>query len=134
MAKHPRKRRPLRLASALLLLAALAALFVRWSNTSLQTARFDPVFADLPEGFEGCRAVVLGDLHTAYFGEDNTELFDAVRAEAPDYIFFVGDLLDAFHDIPGGLRRREWPTASAPSPPPITSPATMSGPSAACRN
>lgn len=100
MAKHPRKRRPLRLASALLLLAALAALFVRWSNTSLQTARFDPVFADLPEGFEGCRAVVLGDLHTAYFGEDNTELFDAVRAEAPDYIFFVGDLLDAFHDIP----------------------------------
>lgn len=99
MTKHSQKRRP---AAALkvLLLAVLAALFVRWDNTSLQVTRFEPVFAGLPEGFDGCRAVVLGDLHTACFGEDNERLFDAVRAEAPDYIFFIGDLLDALHDIP----------------------------------
>lgn len=100
MAKHPRKRRAPRTAIVLLLLAVLAALFIRWSNTSLQTACFDPVFTELPEGFDGCRIVVLGDLHTAYFGGDNQALLDAVQAEAPDYIFFVGDLLDALHDVP----------------------------------
>lgn len=100
MAKHLRRRRPLRSILALLLLAALAALFIRWSNTALQTAYFDPVFTGLPEGFDGCRIVVLGDLHTADFGGGNQALLDAVREETPDYIFFVGDLLDALHDVP----------------------------------
>lgn len=99
MTTHPR-RRPLRTVSRLLLLAVLAALFVRWSNSALQITHASPTFRDLPAGFDGCRIVVLGDLHTAYFGEDNQSLLEAVRAEAPDYIFFVGDLLDAFHDIP----------------------------------
>jgi hypothetical protein len=58
------------------------------------------VFTDLPSGFDGCRVVVLGDLHTAYFGEDNRDLFDAVEAESPDYIFLAGDLLDSCHDVP----------------------------------
>lgn len=100
MTKHLRRRRPLRSILALFLLAALAALFIRWSNTALQTAYFDPVFTGLPEGFDGCRIVVLGDLHTADFGGDNQALLDAVREETPDYIFFVGDLLDALHDVP----------------------------------
>lgn len=100
MANHPRRRRPLRTAFRLLLVAALTALFVRWSNSALQITHASPVFAGLPQGFDGCRIVVLGDLHTAYFGADNQSLLDAVRAEAPDYIFFVGDLLDALHDIP----------------------------------
>ena len=100
MAKPSRKRRPLWAALTLLPLAVLAALFVRWENTTLQVTQFDPAFTGLPEGFDGCRIVVLGDLHTAFFGEDNTELLDAIRAEAPDYIFFVGDLLDCLHDIP----------------------------------
>ena len=67
MAKHPRKRR---LPGFLLFLTlvVLAALFLRWDNTTLQTTRFDPVFSDLPEGFDGCRMAVLGDLHSAYFG------------------------------------------------------------------
>ncbi|MDO4316255.1 MAG: metallophosphoesterase [Oscillospiraceae bacterium] len=100
MTKHPRKRRPPRVALALLLLAVLAAVFIRWDNTALQVTHSDAAFAGLPEGFDGCRIVVLGDLHTAYFGEDNRDLLDAVRAESPDYIFFVGDLLDALHDVP----------------------------------
>lgn len=100
MAKHPRKRRPLSRLLTLGVLTVLAALFLRWSNTALQTTYFDPVFTGLPDGFDGCRIVVLGDLHTASFGEDNAELLDAVRAEAPDYIFFVGDLLDSFREVP----------------------------------
>ncbi len=100
MANHSRRRRPLRIIFRLLLLVVLAAVFIQWSNTSLQVTHTSPAFANLPEGFDGCRIAVLGDLHTAYFGADNQALLEAVQAEAPDYIFFVGDLLDALHDVP----------------------------------
>ncbi len=100
MTARTRKRRPFRAALLLLLFALLAAVYVRWSNTALQTAYFDPAFAALPQGFDGCRAVVLGDLHTALFGPENAKLLDRVEAEEPDYIFLVGDLIDAFHEIP----------------------------------
>ena len=105
MAKHPRKRR---LPGFLLFsaLAVLAALFLRWDNTALQTTHFDPVFADLPEGFDGCRVAVLGDLHSAYFGEDNQRLLEAVRKARPDYIFLVGDLLDATRAVPADYAAR----------------------------
>ena len=105
MAKHPRKRR---LPGFLLFLAlaVLAALFLRWDNTALQTTHFDPVFADLPEGFDGCRMAVLGDLHSAYFGEDNQRLLEAVRKARPDYIFLVGDLLDATRAVPADYAAR----------------------------
>ena len=105
MAKHPRKRR---LPGFLLFsaLAVLAALFLRWDNTALQTTHFDPVFADLPEGFDGCRIAVLGDLHATYFGEDNQRLLEAVRKAEPDYIFLVGDLLDATRAVPADYAAR----------------------------
>ena len=105
MAKHPRKRR---LPGFLLFLAlaALAALFLRWDNTALQTTHFDPVFTDLPEGFDGCRVVVLGDLHSTYFGEGNQRLLEAVRKADPDYIFLVGDLLDATREVPADYAAR----------------------------
>ena len=105
MAKHPRKRR---LPGFLLFLAlaVLAALFLRWDNTALQITHFDPVFSDLPEGFDGCRVAVLGDLHSAYFGEDNQRLLEAVRKARPDYIFLVGDLLDATRAVPADYAAR----------------------------
>jgi hypothetical protein len=72
----------------------LAAVFVRWDNTALQVTYFDPVFTDLPEGFDGCRIAVLSDLHGTEFGEGNAALFAALAAEEPDYIFYLGDLED----------------------------------------
>ena len=101
MPRRARKRRALlpRLFT-LLLLAVLAVLYVRWSNAALQTAAFDPVFARLPQGFDGCRIVVLGDLHSTVFGEDNQALVEAVQDAEPEYIFLVGDLLDAFRESP----------------------------------
>lgn len=99
MARHSKGRGGRR---ALLLLAAAAftALFLRWSNTSLQTESFSPAFANLPQGFDGCRIVVLGDLHSTFFGEENRELLETVQAQKPEYIFLVGDLLDAGRDFP----------------------------------
>ena len=101
MAKHPRKRR---LPGVLLFLAlaVLAALFLRWDNTALQTTYFDPVFADLPEGFDGCRIAVLSDLHGAEFCENNQELFTAVAQESPDYIVYLGDLEDHYRGPAAG--------------------------------
>ena len=102
MARRSKPRRRGRTALALLPLAVFAALFVHWSNTSLQTAAFSPVFRDLPQGFDGCRIVVLGDLHSTFFGEENKTLLEAVQAQEPEYIFLVGDLLDAFREVPEG--------------------------------
>lgn len=102
MAKHPRKRHPLRTALTLLVLIALAVLYVRWGNTALQVARFDPAFTDLPEGLDGCRIVVLSDLHGAIFGENNEDLFTAVEGGNPDYIFYLGDLEDRYRGSTAG--------------------------------
>ena len=102
MRKHSRQRRTIRLLPTLLLLLVLGVLFVRWDNTSLQVTRFDPSFSRLPEGFDGCRTVVLADLHTMDFGEGNSRLLEAVQAQAPEYIFLVGDLLDSYHSVPDG--------------------------------
>ena len=95
MAKRTRKH-PLRRLAVLAVLLLALVLFVQWENTSLQTARFDLSFADLPAGFDGCRIVVLSDLHGAAFGEDNAGLFQTVADQAPDYIFYLGDLEDKY--------------------------------------
>ena len=97
-----RRRRYNRILPALVpvLLAAIA--FLHWSNTSLQVSHFDAAFADLPAGFDGCRVVVLSDLHGASFGEANADLFKTVAAQDPEWIFYLGDLEDRFHGTAEG--------------------------------
>ena len=80
MARHSRKRSSFpRTVLTLLVLAVLAALYIRWGNRALESTQFTPVFARLPEGFDGCRIVVLGDLHSTLFGEENAALLEAVQ-------------------------------------------------------
>ena len=86
----------------MLLLAALAALLLYRGNTALQITRFDPAFSALPEGVDGCRMVVLSDLHGAKFGENNADLFSAVAAEEPEYILLLGDLEDLYRGPASG--------------------------------
>ena len=95
MAKHSRKH-PLRRLAVLTVFLLALVLFFRWENTALQITHFDPVFTDLPAGFDGCRIVVLSDLHGAEFGADNQELFQAVAEQSPEYIFYLGDLEDKY--------------------------------------
>ena len=64
MPKHPRRRSRRKLAALALSVLCLAG-FLYWSNTALQVTRFSPAFTDLPAGFDGCRIVVLSDLHGA---------------------------------------------------------------------
>lgn len=95
MARKKRKRR-FRFLPALLAAALAVALYLRWENTTLQTTVFRRSFSDLPHGFDGCRIAVISDLHGAVFGEDNEDLFAALAAEDPEYIFCLGDLEDRF--------------------------------------
>ena len=93
-----RKRR--RRLLPLLLVLLFCIVFFQWSNHSLQIQRFTYASPRLPEGFDGCVAVQLTDLHGAVFGENNQALIDAVREQAPDYIFLTGDLLDQYRQTP----------------------------------
>ena len=86
MATHPRRRRrrrrsplPVMLSIFILMLLVLGVSLYR-SNRVLQTTRHDPVFTDLPAGFDGCKIVVLSDLHGAEFGEDNEDLLKDINA------------------------------------------------------
>ena len=115
--RHPRRRRPFRTFLILLAILVLGAGFVRWDNTALQVTRFQPVFARLPDGFDGCRVAVLSDLHGAVFGENNATLFETVAAESPEYIFYLGDLEDRYRGpVPGYAETvAEGLTAIAPT-------------------
>ena len=98
MAKRTRrkKHRPVRAVLILLFLAVLTATYIHWGNTSLQVTAFDPRFADLPDSFDGCRIIVLSDLHGAVFGVENEDLFSAIKEQQPEYIFYLGDLEDQY--------------------------------------
>lgn len=96
MAAKPQKHRWKRRLSALFLLVLAMVLYLRWENTTLQVTEFDVSFSQLPHGFDGCRIAVLSDLHGAEFGKENEQLFAAVAAQAPEYIFYLGDLEDRF--------------------------------------
>lgn len=93
MAKRRKKRHT---GLTFLLLIAAAALFLWWSNTSLQVTQFTYASPRLPDGFDGCRVAVLSDLHGAEFGEGNAKLFETLAGEQPDYIFYLGDLEDRY--------------------------------------
>ena len=92
MAKRHKKQKRKLLAAVLLLAAILGALW--WGNTSIETEEFTFASAQLPASFDGFRAAVLTDLHGAMFGESNEKLLAAVKAQSPDVIFLVGDLVD----------------------------------------
>ncbi len=101
MAKHARRRRrPLRAVFSLAVALLLIAAAFWWGNRTLQITHANPVFSSLPAGFDGCRTVVLSDLHSTEFGPGNKTLLEKVRAQAPAYIFLTGDLLDQFRETP----------------------------------
>lgn len=97
--RRRRRRHSLRL-PLILLTIFLLAIFLDWSNHTLQVESFTYSFQKLPTGFDGCTIVQLSDLHGAEFGEDNSELISAVRNAKPEYIFLTGDLQDRFRETP----------------------------------
>lgn len=104
------------LALALLLAAATVyGTFFGWKR--LTVTRKTLVFNDLPESFDGYRAVHISDLHVGTYGRDPRflrRLVDEVNALDADAILFTGDLvnsdaaeLDPFRDELSRLRARD---------------------------
>ena len=104
MAKHLKRKRRHPFRALLILILAVAALgfFLQWSNTALQVSVFNPAFTDLPDGFDGCRIVVVSDFHGAAFGENNEDLFQTIAEQEPEYIFCLGDLEDRYRGFTEG--------------------------------
>ena len=116
MTRRNVSRRPFRLLFALMAAALILALYLRWENTTLQTTCFHREFPDLPAGFDGCRIAVLSDLHGTEFGAGNQTLFDAVAAQSPEYIFYLGDLEDRFRGSQDGFAKTAAVGLSAIAP------------------
>ena len=98
-----RRRKKKHILPMLAVLLLLVVGFLYWSNTTLQVTRFDPVFLDLPVGFDGCRIVILSDTQAMTFGENQSTLLKTVAQQDPDYIFFVGDMTDRFRETPANF-------------------------------
>ena len=113
---HTRRRRKRTFLSLAALLFLLPAIYIHRENRTLEVTRFDASFADLPAGFDGCRIVILSDLHGAEFGKANKDLFAAVSGEEPEYIFFLGDLEDRFDDRREGYAQTVAASLSAIAP------------------
>ena len=111
-----KRRRPLRAAVLLLLFALAAGVGLYKGNTTLQITRADPVFTDLPEGFDGCKIVVVSDFHGAAFGEHNETLYQTIAQEEPSYLFCLGDLEDLYRGSTEGYAAAVAEALSAIAP------------------
>ncbi len=82
------------IAVGIIVILILAVCVISWiENRKLTITSYPVVSARIPESFDGCRIVVLADLHNAVFGERNERLVQAIRQQKPDYIILAGDML-----------------------------------------
>lgn len=93
-ARLPLALRLLRAIAILAAVIALGAAWFYWQCWGLTTTRSELTLDGLPAGFDGCRAVLLTDLHGHEYGKGNADLLERVAAEEPDAIFMAGDMID----------------------------------------
>lgn len=72
--------------------AALTAVFVWFNNRCIKTTRYRVEIPDSPK----LKIVHLSDLHGKAFGRGNSKLVARVKAEAPDFIAFTGDIIHLY--------------------------------------
>lgn len=95
------KRRRLFVIAALLLLLAVALTAVIW--TSLECIGVTAYRVESSKLSAPLTAVLITDPHDHVFGEGNSRLIEAVRAESPDLILFAGDGLNLYSQSPDTL-------------------------------
>ena len=76
------------------ILSTVAACWLWWGNTALETSVFSCSSPRLPAGFENFRIVQVSDLHNARFGAHNQKLLAKLKKSQPDLIAITGDLID----------------------------------------
>ncbi len=64
----------------------------------------------LPREMDGIKFAVVGDLHSASFGDKNSELVRKIKREKPDYVLFTGNMgdyksmrVEEFYDFLDGI-------------------------------
>lgn len=80
----------------LLSIAAVAAIVLLWVSL-YDTHHFTVTHKKISDGRvkRTCRFVMLSDLHGQQYGRDNEVLLSAIKAENPDGILIVGDMITA---------------------------------------
>jgi len=81
----------------ILSLIVLLAIWIYWSNVSIQVTEINVENDDIPESFSGFKIVQVSDLHNAQFGGGQSRLTEKIKAADPDIIAVTGDLIDSRH-------------------------------------
>lgn len=77
-----------------LVIAALLGVFIWWNNGALSVS-YTTVEADVNEEF---RILHLSDLHSAWFGREQSRIVRRAENIEPDVIVFTGDMIDERYD------------------------------------
>ena len=81
----------------LIILAVTILLFIIElvrSNSYIEVESFEYKNDKLPQGFDGARIVSVTDYHN-HGGSYEDRLIEKIKAQKPDYIFLVGDIIDS---------------------------------------
>lgn len=73
--------------------------FLRWNNKSIVTTEYMYKNEKLPDDFGRFRIAQVSDIQSEYFGQEQSDLIDAVQKTEPDVIVVTGDLLDRNHTL-----------------------------------
>ena len=82
---------------ALVIVALLLSLFLNdKANQKVRITRYTHSDKEIPSVFDGCKIMMISDLHNADFSED---IIEHIKKEKPDYIFVAGDIVDSLDMI-----------------------------------
>ena len=76
---------------ALIIVALLLCLFLNdKANQKVRTTRYTYTDKEIPSAFDGCKIIMISDLHNADFSED---IIEHIEKEKPDYVVMTGDMV-----------------------------------------
>lgn len=79
----------------LLILLTVTALWIAFSNKTVEVNHITVTSHKLPSAFDGYKIAHVSDLHNANFGKDNQKLISLLKDADPNMIAITGDMLDS---------------------------------------
>ena len=68
-------------------------------NQKVSITRYTYTDSEIPSAFDGCKIMMISDLHDADFSED---IVEHIKTEKPDYVVMTGDMVN-LSLVVGGL-------------------------------
>ena len=94
--------------------AALAILFFSAFNSGLTVRRYNISTDKIPSG-SSIKIVVIADLHSVYYGEEQELLISKIKEQQPDIIALAGDIIDDKESEDGAIAFLEGIRGIAPT-------------------